>query len=66
MNPYWSFMEPLDARAAAEWGDDWRTSSAARRWTSCSWSRRSAASPVRRYLPGNVQLLGYSNARRVR
>jgi ABC-type glycerol-3-phosphate transport system substrate-binding protein len=60
MAPYWTFMEPLDAYAAAEWGDDWRS-----RFTAPSMEELQLVSEIAGkpgealYLPGNVQLLGY-------
>ena len=60
MNPYWSFMEPLDARAAAEWGADWRT-----KFSGASMDELQLVSEIggkpgeALYLPGNVQLLGW-------
>jgi ABC-type glycerol-3-phosphate transport system substrate-binding protein len=60
MNPYWTFMEPLDERAAAEWGDDWRS-----RFSTASMEEQQLVSEIAEkdgqalYLPGNVQLLGW-------
>ena len=60
MNPYWSFMEPLDARATAEWGADWRTKFSGASVDEMALVGDIAGKPGEAlYLPGNVQLLGW-------
>ncbi len=60
MNPYWQFMEPLDDRLVAEWGDDWRA-----QFSGASMDELQLVSEIAGkdgqalYLPGNVQLLGW-------
>lgn len=60
MNPYWSFMEPLDARATAEWGADWRTKFSAASMDELQLVSEIGGKPGQAlYLPGNMQLLGW-------
>lgn len=60
MNPYWQFMEPLDDRLVAEWGDDWRSQFSGASMDELQLVSEIAGKPGQAlYLPGNVQLLGW-------
>ena len=60
MGAYWGFLEPLDALAAAEWGDDWRSHFSGASLDEMQLVSEIAGKPGEAlYLPGNVQLLGW-------
>lgn len=60
MGPYWSFLEPLDAFAVAEWGEDWHSNFSGASVDEIALVGEIAGKPGETmYLPGNVQLLGW-------
>lgn len=65
MGPYWSFMQPLDAFAEADWGADWRAS-----FSDASMDEQQLVSEIAEqpgsalYMPGNMQLLGWAYYKR--